>query len=259
MSATRLWIALDARFYSDPKIVALADLFGPAGPFAIIVLLGAAKTEGDTEGNVRMRYGALARFAHLKGPGIARQIVRAAGQEGILTDVRLGREGFLARFPAWGRWQRADAAAAQRKRAQRDREKAEASTMDDTTAATVRWVFAKWVEILRAESTPAPKLTPARANKIKARLKEGYERDRFVRAFVGCKGSAHHMGENEGQKRYDDITLICRTGDDLERFEGYPPPGDDGLPVGSTLKPSGPSEGERREREEAELMEALGD
>ena len=98
--------------------------------------------------------------------------------------------------------------------------------------ADVNLVFDFWKKIMgKGQST---KLTTTRKNKIKARLSEGYTIDDIQSAIVGCTKSSHHMGSNPqsnpDNRRYDDIELICRTGDKLEQFIGYNnqiTPGDD--------------------------------
>jgi hypothetical protein len=62
------------------------------------------------------------------------------------------------------------------------------------------------------------KLTKGRRTKITARLEEGYTAEQIKQAIDGCKASKYHMGENEQQNVYDDLTLICRNGEKLESF-----------------------------------------
>jgi len=62
------------------------------------------------------------------------------------------------------------------------------------------------------------KMTPERARKILARLREGYSEDDLRRAIDGCAASAFHSGLNDSGVRYDDLELILRTGSNVERF-----------------------------------------
>lgn len=77
-------------------------------------------------------------------------------------------------------------------------------------------VFEHWRE--KMQKNAAAKLTDDRRAKVLARLREGYTVDDIKRAIDGCASSPHHMGENESRTRYDDLTLICRSGSKLEGF-----------------------------------------
>lgn len=68
------------------------------------------------------------------------------------------------------------------------------------------------------------KATPGRMKVIKARLKD-YSVDNLKTAIVGCTKSGHHMGKNpqsnpEG-RIYDDLTLIMRNPENVDRFMSY--------------------------------------
>ncbi len=68
------------------------------------------------------------------------------------------------------------------------------------------------------------KATPGRMKVIKARLKD-YSVEHLKTAIVGCTKSAHHMGKNpqsnpEG-RIYDDLTLIMRNPENVDRFMSY--------------------------------------
>lgn len=78
-----------------------------------------------------------------------------------------------------------------------------------------RRVFGYWAQ--RTGHTRAL-LTPDRASRILARLREGYSETDLRRAIDGCLSSAFHMGSNDTGQRYDDITLIFRSGSKLEQF-----------------------------------------
>lgn len=64
------------------------------------------------------------------------------------------------------------------------------------------------------------KLTPGRAAKIRARLDQGYTPDQIRAAIDGCKNTPHNMGQNQQGVMYNDIELICRNGENVERFAG---------------------------------------
>jgi hypothetical protein len=70
---------------------------------------------------------------------------------------------------------------------------------------------------------PQSKLTPKRKKAISGRLKEGYTVDEIRAAIDGCSRDPFSMGQNDRQTVYNDIELICRTGEKLESFTGYRP------------------------------------
>ena len=76
-------------------------------------------------------------------------------------------------------------------------------------------IFNTWIQVMAKSRA---KLTPNRKAKIKARLKEGYTRDDIELAIMGCRASGFHMGDNPGRVKYNDIELICRSGEKLESF-----------------------------------------
>ena len=82
----------------------------------------------------------------------------------------------------------------------------------------VHSAFEYWAE--RLGKTRA-KLTPSRRTALQARIKEGYDLNRIRTAIDGCASSPFHTatGKYKGSRRYDDLTLICRSGEKLEQFE----------------------------------------
>lgn len=62
------------------------------------------------------------------------------------------------------------------------------------------------------------KLTDKRRRLIDARLKDGYSEEQLCAAIDGCKASTFHQGGNDRGAVFDDIELICRTGEKLESF-----------------------------------------
>jgi HNH endonuclease len=63
----------------------------------------------------------------------------------------------------------------------------------------------------------AAKLTPKRKRAIEARLKDSTIEE-IEQAIEGCKGSAFHQGDNDQRTVYDDIALICRDREHVEKF-----------------------------------------
>lgn len=80
----------------------------------------------------------------------------------------------------------------------------------------IKKIFEYWQQI---RNHPSAKLTPGRKSKIKARLTEGYTIEDILMAIDGLNKSPHHCGKNETGTVYDDITLICRSGEKLEQFK----------------------------------------
>lgn len=78
-------------------------------------------------------------------------------------------------------------------------------------------LFKYWCDVM-GKNMSTSKLTPKRDKAIKARLKEGYTVDQVKQAIDGCRLDAFSMGANDRQKPFNDIELICRTGDKLESF-----------------------------------------
>lgn len=78
-------------------------------------------------------------------------------------------------------------------------------------------VFEHWRRVM---GHPMAKQTPGRRRHIRARLKEGYTPAQLCEAVDGCRQSLFHMGANESQTVFDDLTLICRSGEKVEKFRG---------------------------------------
>lgn len=84
-----------------------------------------------------------------------------------------------------------------------------------TTVGDVEEIYWYWVTVMGKSGTT--RLTDGRKTKIKQRLKN-YSVDDIKKAIDGCAKSEHHMGGNDQGTVYDDLTLICRNDDNLERF-----------------------------------------
>lgn len=67
------------------------------------------------------------------------------------------------------------------------------------------------------------KLTPERGRAVLDRLRSpvGFTREDFSNAIKGCRASPTHMGDNDRGTVYNDLELICRSDQNLERFIGY--------------------------------------
>lgn len=79
-------------------------------------------------------------------------------------------------------------------------------------------IFSYWKEVMKKNE--GAKLTAKRLKAVKARLKEGYTLDQLKQAIFGCSVTPHNMGKNDQQKVFDCLELICRSGENVERFAG---------------------------------------
>lgn len=87
------------------------------------------------------------------------------------------------------------------------------SSKDDLTIE----IFEYWVYVMNKNKS-STKLTPKRKRNIRDRLKDGYTVDQIKLAIDGCRKDPFSMGQNSNGKPYNDIELICRTGEKLESF-----------------------------------------
>lgn len=78
-------------------------------------------------------------------------------------------------------------------------------------------IFDFWVETMGKRKGQVL-FTDKRKRCVKARLNDGYSVEFIKQAIVGCSKSPHHMGQNDSGTVYDDIELICRSGEKLEHF-----------------------------------------
>lgn len=88
-------------------------------------------------------------------------------------------------------------------------------TKDNNMSSDAQRLFEYWQVVMKKEKA---KLTSKRKNCILARLREGYSVDQISMAIDGCMSSPYHMGQNDGGTLYNDLTLICRSGDKVESF-----------------------------------------
>ena len=80
----------------------------------------------------------------------------------------------------------------------------------------VKEIFDYWKAVMGKSART--RLTPDRAVKVRARLREGATVEQIKAAIDGCGKSSHHMGNNDTGTVYDDLTLICRNASKLEFF-----------------------------------------
>lgn len=62
------------------------------------------------------------------------------------------------------------------------------------------------------------KLDDKRRKVIKAAIKIGYDAGALCLAVDGCKRSPFHMGKNDRATVYDDLGLILRSADHIDKF-----------------------------------------
>lgn len=85
------------------------------------------------------------------------------------------------------------------------------------TKDKVREIFEFWKTTMNLNGGTL--LTPKREKVIKDRLGQGYTVARLKNAILGNHASAYHQGQNDSQTVYNDIELICRSGEKVEFFE----------------------------------------
>jgi hypothetical protein len=78
-------------------------------------------------------------------------------------------------------------------------------------------IFQYWCEVM-GKSLSTSRLTAIRDKAIKARLKEGYTVEQIKSSIDGCRQDPFSMGDNDRQKCFNDIELICRNGKNVEGF-----------------------------------------
>ncbi|WP_433846930.1 replication protein [Acinetobacter proteolyticus] len=88
-------------------------------------------------------------------------------------------------------------------------------TLKETFKENIYVVFEFWKTTF---NSPKTVLTEKRKKKIEARLEQGYSVEDIKKAILNCSKSDYHMGKNERGTVYNDIELICREPEKLDRF-----------------------------------------
>tara|TARA_R110000796_G_scaffold148262_6_gene265142 strand:- start:8007 stop:8777 length:771 start_codon:yes stop_codon:yes gene_type:complete len=100
----------------------------------------------------------------------------------------------------------------------KDKEPCQAIAMTKPQKITqAQTIFDYWVNVMK-KNPATSKLTTKRNKMINDRLKERYTLEMIMRAIDGCSKDAFSMGDNDRNKPFNDIELICRTGEKLESF-----------------------------------------
>ena len=81
--------------------------------------------------------------------------------------------------------------------------------------ADMNEIFNHWQLVM---NHPRAKIDAKRQRAIKKALDLGYSIDDLKLAIDGCASTPFNMGENDRRQVYDDITLIFRDADHIERF-----------------------------------------
>ncbi|QBR84713.1 hypothetical protein E3983_10260 [Legionella israelensis] len=85
----------------------------------------------------------------------------------------------------------------------------------DAISTDIQEIFQYWQEIM---NHPKAKLDKKRKKIIKDALELGYSIGELKQAIDGCSKTPHNMGKNDRHQIYDDIGLILRDSDHIERF-----------------------------------------
>ncbi|HAT1820081.1 TPA: hypothetical protein I8Z14_000564 [Legionella pneumophila] len=85
---------------------------------------------------------------------------------------------------------------------------------DSSLLASTQNIFYHWQDVM---NHPKAKLDDKRKRTIQKALKN-YSVEEIKLAIDGCANTPYNMGENDKDQRYDDIGLILRDADHIERF-----------------------------------------
>lgn len=77
-------------------------------------------------------------------------------------------------------------------------------------------VFEHWRQVMHKNARTA--YDKARQNKVNARLSDGYTVEDLILAVDGCAKTPHNMGQNDRGQEYNDLSLICRDAEHVDRF-----------------------------------------
>lgn len=83
--------------------------------------------------------------------------------------------------------------------------------------AKVAEIFAYWIHVMGKDPS-GTLLTTKRDKAVRERLNQTYGVDVIKLAIDGCRLDPFNMGQNPAGKKYNDLELICRTGENVERF-----------------------------------------
>lgn len=80
---------------------------------------------------------------------------------------------------------------------------------------TVQRIFTHWQTIHDSQRS---RLDAKRDKAVRDRIRDGYTEQDLMDAIEGCALSDFHMGQNERRQRYNDLSLICRDAEHVDKF-----------------------------------------
>ncbi|HHF7367435.1 TPA: hypothetical protein ACPSKY_002568 [Legionella bozemanae] len=89
------------------------------------------------------------------------------------------------------------------------------SFVEENTTSNTRAIFEYWQAVM---NHPKAKLDHKRKRIITQAFKSGYSTEDLKQAIDGCANTPYNMGKNDAGQIYDDISLILRDADHIERF-----------------------------------------
>ena len=84
-----------------------------------------------------------------------------------------------------------------------------------TLSANVGAVFAYWAAVMAVKGAV---LSPKRQKAVEGRLADGYDVEALKEAIDGCAKTPHNMGQNDRGTKFNDLELICRSPENVDRF-----------------------------------------
>lgn len=99
---------------------------------------------------------------------------------------------------------------------------------ESVSDALISEVYEYWLRLMRPGRTRVPALDAKRRLKVASAIAD-YGAAECMRAIDGCTRSDFHMGRNRQNKKYNDLELIFRDQDHIERFLSYSPGCDEPL------------------------------
>lgn len=88
------------------------------------------------------------------------------------------------------------------------------TTLSTSVDPRVAEVFDFWAVVMGSKAVKSKK----RLSAIAARLAEGYTSEQLKAAINGCARTPHNMGQNDRGTKFNDIELICRSPEHVDRF-----------------------------------------
>lgn len=234
--AAENWFAMSERFLKDPKIVDLGENFGPSGPVVALDLMCEARQQ-ERAGRVEVTYRTLAADTFVRREDL-RPIIEHAAAVDFLSIESISELAAVIQIKEWKRWQARFRKAISRQNGSAEpaepenvtrshaksrkvtdktgQDKKKTTTSADKPPTSAEQVFNAWVAST-GKNPNQVKFTDDRRRLVNARLKDWPIED-LIDAVRGWKHSAHHRGENQQRKVYNDISLLLRNAKQIEDF-----------------------------------------